>query len=118
MTDQAGHQHSAGDGKDQAEKGERGDEEEQTRGVTQKIRQSSTIPDAVARYVGVPIANNHVPTLNDNNSGSGDCQAEHWNVQPEAEDGWSGSVSQAEHVPGSEARCQAGQQNHQPVKPD
>ena len=74
---QAGHQHSGGDVRGQAEKGERGDAEEQPRGVTHNIRQSSTIPDAVARYVGFPIANNHVPKLNDNNSGDGDCQAEH-----------------------------------------
>ena len=116
---QAEHQHRAGDWKDQAEKRDRGDEEEQTLGVTQNIRQSSAILDAVARYVGVPISNNHVPTLNDNNSGGGDCQAEHWNqVQPEAEEDRSGSGNQAEPLRGSEARCQAEQQNHPTVQPE
>ena len=116
---QAEHQHRAGDWKDQAEKRDRGDEEEQTLGVTQNIRQSSAILDAVARYVGVPISNNHVPILNDNNSGGRDCQAEHWNqVQPEAEEDRSGSGNQAEPLRGSEARCQAEQQNHTTVQPE
>ena len=73
---QAEHQRGAGDWTDQAEKDDRGDTEEQSLGVTQIIRQSSAKLDAVVRYVGVPISNNHVPVLTVNNPGTVDCQAE------------------------------------------
>ena len=73
---QAEHQCRAGDWTDQAEKEDRGDTEEQSLGVTQIIRQSSAKLDAVVRYVGVPISNNHVLALTYNNPGSVDGQAE------------------------------------------
>jgi hypothetical protein len=73
---QAEHQRRAGDWTDQAEKEGRGDTEEQIIGVTQNIIQSSATLDAVVRYIGVPISNNHVPILTSNNPGSRDCQAE------------------------------------------
>ena len=132
----AEHHHRAGYWRDQAEKGDRGDEEEWIIGVTQNTRQSSTIPDAVARYVGVPITSNQVSILISNNSGSGECQAEQRNqvtgqpeqtkernhqellkVQPGAENCKGRSVSRAEHLPRPKAKCRAEQQTHPAVKP-